>query len=150
MATVRYSARQIAEKIQRPDEAPSSAMNRLKNWTNEGFVKPLGDSHPGTGRARQYSSQALTDAVMLQIITNATGMSAVEAHELLTGKRWNLKGVREEGSWFVLSRKIGVDAWAIGWCRLEFMPQHFDKSSYDTHVVIDLGKVLRKFDIGEV
>ena len=44
------TAKDIAEKIKKPGEKRQVAVDRLKNWTREGLLKPTGEKHPGKGR----------------------------------------------------------------------------------------------------
>src|SRR5262245_37099558 len=71
------TANDIAKRIQRPGESLRSAVDRLRNWTKEGIIKPVGDAHPGTGRKKQYAENAAVTAGILQALSDATGGTAV-------------------------------------------------------------------------
>jgi len=77
------TAQDIAKHIQRPGEPLAAAVDRLRNWTKMGIIKPVGARHPGTGRKKQYSSVALAEALLLQALTDALGSSAVSLRPLI-------------------------------------------------------------------
>src|SRR5258708_33650273 len=81
------TAKDIAEKIQRPGEELQVAVDRLRNWTREGLIKPVGTKHPGKGRAKQYPRKAIFEAGLLQLLIDCTGIGAVGAAPLLDRAR---------------------------------------------------------------
>ena len=64
------TARDIAEKIAGPDGELRPAMERVRHWTNEGLLVPLGERNPGTGRKRFYSDDAIVSAQILNILAD--------------------------------------------------------------------------------
>jgi DNA-binding transcriptional MerR regulator len=72
------TVRDIAERIRRSDEEIDRVVDRLRNWTKEGLLRPQGEQNPGTGRARTYSEEAVTDALILTALTD-WGIPAVRA-----------------------------------------------------------------------
>src|SRR5690242_8780479 len=75
MATL--TVRDIAERVQRPGEDLGAVVDRLRNWTKEGLLEPIGERNPGTGRKRLYPEQTIIDAALLTVLTEAVGMPAV-------------------------------------------------------------------------
>ena len=71
------TASDIAKYIKRPDETLTAAVDRLRNWTKMGLITPAGESNPGTGRKKQYSSAALLEAVLLQALSDGLGAPVV-------------------------------------------------------------------------
>jgi len=75
--TVPLLASDIARRVRRgKHEDLVRVLNRIRNWTKFGLLKPVGEIHPGGGRACQYSEGALLDAMIIQELVNA-GLSAV-------------------------------------------------------------------------
>jgi hypothetical protein len=70
---------EIAERIRREDEDLTTVVDRLRNWTKEGLLQPLGKKNPGTGRKRRYPETAIIDALVLSFLTERTTMTAVKA-----------------------------------------------------------------------
>src|SRR5260370_26295404 len=83
MPTPTLTVSEIAERIRRPHEDMRAAGDRIRNWTREGLLEPVGDKHPGTGKVRKYPQSALMEAAFLQVITDCTGVAAVAAGALL-------------------------------------------------------------------
>lgn len=74
----KITVKDIAERIRRPREQLQTAIDRVRNWTKEGFLSVVGDKNPGVGRARNYSKDALLEAALLNIVSDA-GMTAAGA-----------------------------------------------------------------------
>lgn len=78
------TASDIAKYIQRPGEPLTAAVDRLRTWTKMGIIKPKGESHPGTGRKKRYSSNtALPEAVLLQTLVDTFGSPAASLSPLI-------------------------------------------------------------------
>src|SRR5690348_7728151 len=59
---------EIAERIARPGAGKAALaviVGRLRHWTAEGLLQPIGEKSPGTGRRRQYEAAVLEDAALL-------------------------------------------------------------------------------------
>lgn len=74
MAT--FSVGEIAERIREPDEALIQVIDRLRNFTDEGLLKPTGSRTPGSGRKRRYPETALIDAAILSKLSLLFGIPA--------------------------------------------------------------------------
>ncbi len=61
---------EIAERIAKPDANKAAIIERLRHWTREGLLIPLGEKNPGTGRARTYADESLIDAAVLNILAD--------------------------------------------------------------------------------
>ena len=77
------TAGDIAKHIQRHGEPLMAAVDRLRNWTKSGIIKPNGPIHPGTGRKKRYSSVELAQAILLQTLVDALGSSAASLQPLI-------------------------------------------------------------------
>jgi hypothetical protein len=118
MPTVTLTVREIAQKIRLPGEDLTTAINRARNWTREGLLPTVGERHPGIGRERLYPRRALLDAVLLQWLTTALGMTAVGASsvlkEILKDTKDLLATQPREDTVLVASRKFGEKEWIVG------------------------------------
>jgi hypothetical protein len=64
------TVREAAARIKRPDESLDTAVNRLRSWTALGFVPAAGEKNPGSGFKRQYDSEGVLKAVVLQTLSD--------------------------------------------------------------------------------
>jgi hypothetical protein len=69
---------EIAKRIKEPDEPISGVINRLRSWTKEGVLKPLGDEAPGTGQKLRYPERAIVDAAILSRLARHYGIWATK------------------------------------------------------------------------
>jgi hypothetical protein len=148
MAMQTVSVGDIAEKVKRPGEALQTAIDRVKNWAKEGLIKPEGGKNPGVGRRRQFSHGTLIDAVMIQILTDGTGMRAVDAVEIIRDPKW-ASTIRKpsDGNFFVVSRSITKDDWSIGSTKKSALSQVITQSPRDIHIVLDLNNLFKQFGV---
>jgi hypothetical protein len=142
------SVKDIALKILQPGETMESAVNRIKNWTREGLITPVGDRHPGTGRARQYPRKVLYEAALLQKLIDCTGIGAIEAGPLLkeVKKRADVTSLVSEirGAGMpvlVICRSSGEGKWGIAVGQLEEFPKIALKNPHDTYTIVDLKRL---------
>jgi hypothetical protein len=70
------TARQIALRIQDPGEDLRVIGERLRTWTKEGLLKPIGKRNPGTGRYLRYPKRAVVDAAILSKLHRHFGIWA--------------------------------------------------------------------------
>ena len=59
-----------------------TAIAKLRHWTREGLLGPIGPRHAGTGNHMAYSPDALYEAAVLDVLTSA-GISVAAAHDRL-------------------------------------------------------------------
>ena len=141
MATL--TAKDIAERIQRPGEPLSAAVNRLRNWTATGIIKAEGEKHPGTGHKRLYSASALLHAMLLQTLTDTYGSPAaalVSSLVVLAGMvaRATPRSRRGEPPAIVISGPIASGLSGMSVVPMKRIAKHISKSKHDVHTVIDL------------
>jgi hypothetical protein len=60
------TAQDIGQHIQQPRESLTAAVDRFRNWTKMGLIKPTGERHPGTGHKKRYAKAVLLEAVLMQ------------------------------------------------------------------------------------
>lgn len=158
------SVKDIAEKVQRIDESLQAAVDRLRNWTKEGLLSTEGEKHPGTGRPRKYSRDALLEAALLEILTGNIGMSAaragpsLKAIKKLLEPKWQASGPYQPGKprrmfhtrdglpgrntlgrdVLVLSKAVGKKGLVIAVIQLAQLQEHLQPERYDAHIIIDL------------
>ncbi len=144
-----YSVSEIAEKIGRPDEDMRVVGDRIRNWTREGLLEPVGVKNPGTGRSRLYPETALLDALVLTAITEAVGLQAVKVHMF---QRDVFAEVREfskqqfkskSKTLLVISRSLTSGTYValthpVGLANL------IENTKSDGHIVINLGRLTEK------
>src|SRR5262249_39151982 len=93
---------EIAERIARSlDELPA-IRERLRHWTREGLLIPIGDRNPGSGKHRRYEAPALLDAAILNILADH-GIPVV-GRDLL----YALSRARVAGADWQVKQKAGV------------------------------------------
>jgi hypothetical protein len=68
--------RQIADLVRRPFETTRMVIDRLRSWADYGLLEPVGEKHPGTGKARRYGLATAVDAIVLTALTDV-GLAAV-------------------------------------------------------------------------
>lgn len=68
---------EIAERIREPDEDLAAVIDRLRNWTKEGLLKPI-RKKTGIGRKRRYQEEAIVTAAILSRLSRYYGNRATE------------------------------------------------------------------------
>jgi DNA-binding transcriptional MerR regulator len=61
---------EMADRAAKRGADRTTFIERVRHWTRERLLKPLGQRHPGRGRHRAYSDSALEDALLLNAMTN--------------------------------------------------------------------------------
>lgn len=140
------TVKDIAERIQRRGEPLQAAVDRLRNWTKEGIIKPEGEKNPGKGRSRQYGQRALFEAAFVQALVEA-GLTATNAGILLeeitpdlSPKVWAAKF---KDLIFVFGRSL--DATKDGFYRIgpkRLLLKAIDADGpQDFHLIVNLGRI---------
>jgi hypothetical protein len=146
MATLTVS--EIAERVQKPGEELRTAVDRVRNWTKEGLLKPVGDIHPGTGRKKQYSEKAAIRALILQAISDATGGRSVYLAHMIEEVEARLRKYRKRKDLlFAISRKAdsGGEFVLWHWPADEF-GQGILKSPADIHIVLNPNRIFEAME----
>ncbi|MGF6309956.1 hypothetical protein ABIB82_007308 [Bradyrhizobium sp. i1.8.4] len=139
-----YSVSEIAEKIRRPGEDMRVVGDRIRNWTREGLLKPVGAKNPGTGRSRQYPETAMFEAMVLSAITESVGVQAVKVHtfkDLFETVREFLKSQSKTSTLLVIGRDMRSDSY-VSLHRPETLGKFIANSMVvEAHIVINLGQL---------
>jgi DNA-binding transcriptional MerR regulator len=56
---------EIAERIKKPGDDKARIVERVRHWTRENLLTPIGEKNPGTGQLRLYDESAVEDAAVL-------------------------------------------------------------------------------------
>jgi hypothetical protein len=140
------TAQDIARRIRRPNEELTAAVDRLRNWTKEGLIKPVGDLHPGTGRKKRYAAGAVTKAVVLQILSDATGGTAGYLSVVVDAIAPVLHKAHERKAIVVLSLKYGTRKFDIAMWEPEHLGQAMLDSMNDVHIVLNPHRIIDRLD----
>jgi hypothetical protein len=138
-----YSVTEIAEKIGRPDEDMRVVGDRIRNWTREGLLEPVGAKNPGTGRSRIYPETALLDALVLTAITEAVGLQVVKVHmfpQVFSEARKFLKTQSKGKIFLVISRSLTSGSY-VAIAHPAELASLIENSKADGHIVINLGRL---------
>lgn len=73
-----YSVSDLARAVAR-GRPLAPVLHRVRNWARAGYLRPIGDQHPGTGYRRRFDRGALMDAVLLDALTGLAGMPGPKA-----------------------------------------------------------------------
>jgi hypothetical protein len=60
-----FTVSQIVKRIAKPGQSKAALNERIRHWTRERLLSPIGKRNPGTGRHRTYYDTALLDAALL-------------------------------------------------------------------------------------
>jgi DNA-binding transcriptional MerR regulator len=83
LGTPTLTVGQIAEQLVSIASNKAATRERLRHWTREGLLSPIGDHHSGTGTHRQYGPSSTYDAAILHAIACA-GLNVVSRPYLQT------------------------------------------------------------------
>jgi hypothetical protein len=141
------TVRDIAQRVQRPGEELRTAVDRVRNWTKEGLLRPVGDIHPGTGRKKQYSEKAAIRAMILQAISDATGGRAVYLAHMLDYVEAELRKYRGQEVIFTLSRKAGGGGkFQIAHWEAKDLGPGILESTADFHIILNPNRIFDQMD----
>jgi DNA-binding transcriptional MerR regulator len=77
--TVDQSVRLSAENRKKIEAA---LRERIRHWTREGLISPIGEKNPGTGRHRQFEEDVLVNVAILTALAGV-GMQVGDQREVL-------------------------------------------------------------------
>jgi DNA-binding transcriptional MerR regulator len=86
----------IAQRIVKPGMDKARLVERLRHWTREGLLSPIGERRPGTGRHRRYSESAVFDAAVLSALADR-GIQVGVLHTVLKLARHHLESNATHG-----------------------------------------------------
>lgn len=68
--TMRITVAQMADRAGKRGDAKELFIQRVRHWTRERLLRPLGETNPGTGKHRLYSDAAFHEALILEAMTD--------------------------------------------------------------------------------
>ena len=143
MRTVTVS--EIAERIRRPHEDLRATGDRIRNWTREGLLTPIGEKNPGTGKVRRYPESALMQAALIQVIVDCTGVAPLAAGDLLKDANRIFERASEGGledHLLIISKSVGDSRWTMSHVRSEKFPAFLARARQDTHTIVVLSRLV--------
>jgi hypothetical protein len=147
------TAGEIAKYIRQPNEPLGAAIARFRNWEKTGLIKASGKRHPGTGRKKQYSTDALISAVFLQTLTSALGAPAVAVAPYLPKLAQALRDMDwREGTKVppmkiaVIGKRPGSPELKVDIVEPEQIKKHILVSNFTVHTVINLAHIYDVLD----
>jgi DNA-binding transcriptional MerR regulator len=109
----------IAEALAPIAPDVEGTIQRIRHWTREGLMLPVDVMHEGPGKHRQYAADAVYDAAVLQVMTNA-GLSVNSVRHLVEA----LKRIRSQiPKWKKDGRpfKLVISRTAVGLSSVELL-----------------------------
>jgi len=141
------TVRDIAQRVQKPGEELRTAVDRVRNWTKEGLLKPVGDIHPGTGRKKQYSEKTAIRALILQAVSDATGGRAIWLAHMIERVEAKLHKYRKRKDLlFAISRKAGGSEFLVWHSTADEFGQGILKLPADIHIVLNPNRIFDVMD----
>jgi hypothetical protein len=141
------SVSDIANRIWRPDDNMTEAqlVERIRAWTKEGLLVPVGEKNPGTGRHRRYPHSAVPEAMLLKVLSDAIGrMQGIKARafgELLQAAKEVFANNSTGGKLLIVGLAAEGGATEINLVQSSGLLEVMASSRYEAHFVIDLGKL---------
>ena len=108
--TAKLNAEHAAEH-----EAKQLLFDRVRHWTREGLLTPVGDKNPGTGRSRFYDETAVIKARVLNSLTEC-GMTVRNLHvvsnflDSTVDKWWSATG-SSDPLFLAIQKRRRVEDW---------------------------------------
>jgi hypothetical protein len=142
------TAGEVAKYIQRPKEPLAAAIARFRNWEKMGIIKPTGERHPGTGRKKKYSHEALLRAVILQMLTDAFGASAVSIAPSLGRLVQEFRGVAEGDTYLIVISHGPGDVESMNVVPADKLQSHILKSDRVAHTILNVPRMRERIQTG--
>jgi DNA-binding transcriptional MerR regulator len=110
---------QIAEQLSALAPDAAATRERVRHWTREGLLAPVGNRHSGTGKHRRYDAHSVYDAAILNAVASA-GLHVVAQQYLIEALsrarhallKWE-QTERRGGLWLEISHKAAGGGTAI-------------------------------------
>ena len=140
------TVRELAEKVQRPDQDLNAVVVRLRNWTKEGFLMPSGDKSPGTGHRRRYPETAVLEALILNFLTDVVEIRTVALKpfldDLRADPRWALAIGFPADRFLIIGRTSASTDFEVHIKPFKKVAAHLKASKMEAHVVVSLAALL--------
>jgi DNA-binding transcriptional MerR regulator len=97
---------QMADRAGKSGDSKELFIQRVRHWTRERLLVPVGETNPGTGKHRVYRDAALYEALILEAMTDRGIPIATQRH-IMGMIRAGLREIVKSGakSWLV------IDTW---------------------------------------
>ena len=120
-------------------------VERIRAWTKEGLLLPVGEKNPGTGRHRRYPQSAVAEAMLLKVLSDAIGrMQSIKTRafsDLLHAAKEELAKNTGDGKLLIVGLAPEGGAAEINLVPSDELLQILANSRYEAHFVVDLGKL---------
>jgi hypothetical protein len=145
-----FTVSEIAQRIKRPDEEIGQTITRVRNWTKEGLLKPVGDANPGTGKAREYSKESLVDALLLDTFIQCFGSSAVSVPFRLPFIRYAFLKPDHRDHFLIIGRFIGrEDDYKIKAVPPSDVASYIRSSGCDGYMILNIAAAVKRLKLEE-
>jgi DNA-binding transcriptional MerR regulator len=67
---MKLTVSEIAEMLEQVPERQRTLVERIRHWTREGLLQPIGEKNPGTGRHREYEADIVVYVAVLNLLAN--------------------------------------------------------------------------------
>ena len=144
-----FTVSDIAQKIRRPDEEIGQAVTRVRNWTKEGLLRPSGKAHTGTGNAREYSTEAVVDAFLIETFVQCFGSKAVLVPPYLKQLRPYFLSPKHAGKFLLIGRTSGDPDFRFEACTPNALSNAIKSINCQTYMLLDIGQLTERLALGE-
>lgn len=138
----------LSAYCQEQSERRATLVERIRHWTREGLIQPIGKKNPGTGRHREYDANVLFDVAVLNLVANL-GLQVGQQKIILKEFR-DLYDERNDRAWKELDLYITMSS-------VEGEPPHVDfhlaegsfpsekYSQSDAFIAFNVRRIFRRF-----
>jgi hypothetical protein len=144
-----FTVSDIAKKIRRPDEGLDQAVTRVRSWTREGLLRPLGNASPGTGKPREYSKDAVVDAFLIETFVQCFGSAAVSVPKFLKNIRPYFVDEKQRDRFLLVGRTSGSPDFHSAAYAPAALAHAIKSGKWQTYMVLDIGQLTERLALGE-
>jgi hypothetical protein len=144
-----FTVSDIAQKIRRPDEDIGQAITRVRNWTKEGLLRPSGKTNTGTGRPREYSTEAVIDAFLIDTFVQCFGSAAVSVPKFLKNVRLYFIDEKQRDKFLLIGRTSGNPDFHSAAYAPAALANAIKSRKWQTYMVLDIGQLTERLALGE-
>jgi hypothetical protein len=137
-----FTVTEIAERIARKGEKLELVADRIRNWTKDGLLEPVGEKNPGTGRSRTYPEKALIEAMVLLELMDSLGIQPIKARWFADWSKVAdrvMRKSKKRKKFLIFSRSgslTGIDLQTP-----EELIALLQEPAFASHIIIDLEKL---------
>ena len=132
---------EIVDRIAKPGQDKAALNERIRHWTRERLITPIGRRNPGTGRHRTYRDTTLLDAAVLNAMADRDLQISTMRDALAVAQQMHTEwgqAKAKEGRRFFLQINSGIPTslpprlhWGGG-------EEAFIGTGFETSILIDL------------